>query len=67
MDCHKKDFIDSWISIEEFYNSFSANWSSRGKDAIRLIKQMRDLGLDEKIRTGQALRLSTYLGIEIMV
>jgi len=54
-DSHKRDFIESWNSIEEFYNSFSGNWSSSGKDAIRLIKQMRDLGLDEKIRVGQAL------------
>lgn len=54
-DCHKIDFIESWNSIEEFYSSFEGSWSSSGKDALRLIKQMRNLGLDEKIRVGQAL------------
>ncbi|WP_027391788.1 hypothetical protein [Aquimarina latercula] len=54
-DSHRIDFIESWNSIEEFYSSFDGDWSSRGKDALRLIKQMRDLGLDEKIRAGQAL------------
>lgn len=54
-DCHKIDFMESWNSIEDFYSSFDGSWGSRGKDAIRLIKQMRDFGLDEKIRVGQAL------------
>ncbi|WP_299683608.1 hypothetical protein [uncultured Dokdonia sp.] len=47
-DCHKIDFIESWNSIEEFYSSFIESSSSSGKDALRLIKQMQDLGLDEK-------------------
>ncbi|MEL6812007.1 MAG: hypothetical protein AAFP76_11780 [Bacteroidota bacterium] len=54
-DGHKKDFMESWNAIEAFYSSFSGNWISMGKDALRLIQQMRDLGLDEKLRAGQSL------------
>lgn len=49
------DFSESWDSIEEFYSSFEGSWGSMGKDALRLIKQMRDLRLDKKTRAGQAL------------
>ncbi|CAA0209553.1 hypothetical protein [Tenacibaculum maritimum] len=51
----KGEFIESWNSIEEFYCSFSDSWISNGKDALRLIKKMRKLGLDAKLRAGQSL------------
>ncbi|MCO7185154.1 hypothetical protein NH341_06930 [Tenacibaculum sp. XPcli2-G] len=55
IDCHKNDFIESWNSVEEFYSSFSDDWSSSREDAVKLIKKMRELGLDEKVRAGQSL------------
>ena len=51
----KGEFIESWNLIEEFYNTFSEDWSSNGEDALRLIKEMRKMGLDEKLRAGQSL------------
>ncbi|AXT54676.1 hypothetical protein D1815_02495 [Aquimarina sp. AD1] len=51
----KGEFIESWNSIEEFYISFSDSWKSKGEDAIRLIKKMRKVGLDERLRAGQSL------------
>lgn len=51
----KGEFIESWNSIEEFYDSFSDSWKSKGEDALRLIKKMRKVGLDEKLRAGQSL------------
>ena len=51
----KGEFIVSWNSIEKFYGSFSDSWSSNGEDALRLIKEMRNAGLDEKLRAGQSL------------
>ncbi|TCI91803.1 hypothetical protein [Tenacibaculum sp. M341] len=54
-DCYKIDFIESWDLVEEFYSSFSGSWSSSGKDALRLIRQMRNLKLDKEIRAGQSL------------
>ncbi|WBX75764.1 hypothetical protein PG911_14030 [Tenacibaculum ovolyticum] len=51
----KGEFIDSWNLIEEFYSTFSESWSSNGEDALRLIKEMRKVGLDEELRVGQSL------------
>ncbi len=51
----KGEFIESWNLIEEFYSTFSEDWSSNGEDALRLIKEMRKVGLDEELRAGQSL------------
>ena len=52
----KGEFIESWNSIEEFYsNYFSDEWKTREDDALRLIHEMRNKRLDEKLRTGQSL------------
>jgi hypothetical protein len=47
----KGEFINSWNEIEAYYNEFI----DEKEDALRLIKEMRSLGLDEKLRAGQSL------------
>jgi len=52
----KGEFIESWNSIEKFYSEyFSDESKTREEDALRLIKEMRDVQLDEKLRAGQSL------------
>lgn len=51
----KGEFIESWNSIERFYNQLSDEWHPFKKDALKLIKEMRSEGLDKEIRVGQSL------------
>ena len=49
------DFFESWDEIEGFYNRLSDDdWQIIKADAIALISQMRDIGLDQVIRAGQS-------------
>lgn len=54
-DDYKKDFIESWNLIEQFYSEYSNDNKSLKKDALRLISEMRNSGLDQEIRVGQTL------------
>lgn len=47
----KGEFIDSWDKIEEFYQK----WDSIRDDALKLIREMRELELDWQLRAGQSL------------
>lgn len=52
----KGEFIQSWDSIQKFYSEyFSDESKTLEKDVLRLIKEMRDVKLDEKLRAGQSL------------
>ncbi len=52
----KGEFIDSWDKIEAFYKQFlNEEWHRSGEDALKLIKEMRGVGLDEQLRAGQSL------------
>lgn len=51
----KGEFIESWNLMEKYYGDFSDSWSEKGQDALRLIKEMRKLGLDQELRAGQSL------------
>ncbi|CAM4114076.1 MULTISPECIES: hypothetical protein [Flavobacterium] len=51
----EKDFIESWNLIENFYQGYNDDKRPFNLDALRLIKEMRNLGLDKDLRTGQSL------------
>ncbi|WP_442267390.1 hypothetical protein ACSIGC_06865 [Tenacibaculum sp. ZS6-P6] len=52
---YKNDFIESWDLIEQFYRRYPDKEEPFTKDALKLIKKMRRLGLDEELRAGQSL------------
>lgn len=52
----KGEFIESWDILEEVYNQeLSIESYEQDRDAIRLIKKMRDCMLDELLRVGTQL------------
>ena len=55
IDNYKNDFIESWNLIEQFYSEYPDSDKPFKNDALRLINEMRDLGIDEKLRVGQSL------------
>lgn len=55
------EFIESWNSIEEFYQGFkSQSWSTICDYALSLIREIRQAGYDRLIRAGQSM---TTLGV----
>lgn len=52
----KGEFIESWNDIEHYYSEiYSEDYKTMQDDTLRLIKELRAIGLDEKLRAGQAL------------
>lgn len=49
------EFIESWNSIERFYNQLSDERQPFKIGALKLIREMRKEGLDKEIRAGQSL------------
>lgn len=50
----KGEFIESWNSIEKFYNNFDDHFKTKIL-VIDLIKELRQKGFDERLRAGQSL------------
>lgn len=51
----KGEFIESWNSIERFYGELSDEYHPFKADALKLLQEMRSVGLDEELRAGQSL------------
>jgi len=51
----KGEFIESWNSIERFYGELSDEYHPFKTGALKLIQEMRSVGLDEELRAGQSL------------
>lgn len=49
------EFIESWNFIERFFGDTSDSWSPFKTDALKLIHEMRSIGLDKQLRAGQSL------------
>ncbi len=52
----KGEFIESWNDIEHYYSEiYSEEHKTIENDTLKLIKELRAIGLDEKLRAGQSL------------
>jgi hypothetical protein len=48
----KGEFIESWNSIEKFYERINENFTPK---VLNLVRELREKGFDKKLRAGQSL------------